>query len=220
LWRNERGAFLLCACSFLLVPTLLRLFTQIAGPREWEKVTILRLDAILFGVLLVYITRESPKVLPSLRRTWPVGIAVVLAATLYLSVSPPSEIKDTICRGYLFSFISISMCLIVGAASTAPAARRWIAVPVSAISRWSYSLYLCHGIVNSYSKGVLKALHLDLDPESLGRMGFVWACSIALSALLYRFFERPLMNCRKPDRGAEVTEIGVNSRAEGLPLAA
>ena len=63
---------------------------------------------------------------------------------------------------------------------------------------WSYSLYLCHGPINTYLRpGLEKATGFDLGKDSLLRSVAVWLVAIGVAGLLHRLVEKPIMNLRE-----------------------
>jgi peptidoglycan/LPS O-acetylase OafA/YrhL len=128
---------------------------------------------------------------------WPLGLAGSLFVTGYMSFVPESAATEWLIRSCLFTFIALCFCALVGAANGLRAPQAWLATPIVTISLWSYSLYLCHGIVNMYARPSLKLVGLTVDRDSVLVFVFVWIGSFMISGLLYRFFERPLLNWRK-----------------------
>lgn len=209
--RQVRGAFLGAVLVLLLMPLVVRLY--VAPGRQWDlwarKVVVMRLDSIMWGVLIAAVERYRGPVFARLTRWW-VGLGgaaiAVLAAAYLMSRLLDGVSGDFIAsRGDMFILpvMSVGCALVLPLASVAQSPRgalAWIAVR---ISLWSYSLYLCH-------VAVIRLVEAKLGHVGLGLRGIIaLAATFAVAAAVYHGFEAPILRFR--DRRSK--------RTKGEPIA-
>jgi peptidoglycan/LPS O-acetylase OafA/YrhL len=195
--RNAVGSevvyrrFLQTTILFLIVPPVLR-FTQSywlpdVNPR---MIVVLRLDAIMYGVLLAYTRARYTAAWTVLRRrSWYAGVAGLFLSTIMVGSTTPRVQATT------YSLIPMAFSLVL------PAFEQWRhsawrgAHVIKAVSVWSYSMYLCHMLVYNSARDLL---HYD-QLSGIGRVGvklFAFCMIVIASGVNYRFFERPMTNLR------------------------
>jgi peptidoglycan/LPS O-acetylase OafA/YrhL len=199
-----RFACALALSALLVLSTGARIAAVAAGDPSWDaglrKVVVFRLDALMAGVLGAYLKAFAPRLwrrltLPLL----PVGalLFAVVAAAYYGTPRNASFFART----FLFNATSFAVFAFLPVLDSWRSAAGPLAAWTRRISLWSYSLYLCHLPLQECLKAAFG------DPRKLGlAMGefriaavsaaFV-ALSIAVSALTYRFFEKPAMDLRE-----------------------
>lgn len=161
-----------------------------------RKVTLVRLDAIAYGVLTVVAIRRFRPGPRATRRLALAGVAgVIICVTACLALPRDSNF---FARTLLFNLIPISFAAFLPLAArahgnTTPGALRMM---VGKLALWSYALYVSHLFVlrilmdglgwrgQSFSECLLQALAFS-------------ALAIATSALVYRFHERPWLKLRE-----------------------
>lgn len=153
-------------------------------------ITCLRLDACMFGVLGAWVCRYYPEFWIRARRPAALlglGLVGMVLAAMYV----PGMNLDPRTAG--FTLTSLGALCFLPALEGWREARGPLAAGTTRLSLWSYSLYLMN-----YPAYVLCAKFLA--PASVGGMIFAilvfLAVSVGLSALNYRFFERPMMQLR------------------------
>ncbi|MBO9662675.1 acyltransferase [Dokdonella sp.] len=179
--------------------TLVRIAYVAHYQPDWDegirKVALLRLDAIAYGVVAVLWFRSAR---PSLRTASRIallgtlGLAFCIAAYLLL----PRD-QSFFARTFLFNLISISF------AAFLPFAALWqrsgwpglLDLATRKLALWSYALYVCQ-------LALLRVLVSGFGWKgdsfagcSMQALAFV-AMAIALAALIYRVYERPLLRWR------------------------
>ncbi|HET7097316.1 MAG TPA: acyltransferase [Casimicrobiaceae bacterium] len=195
---RQRWQTVLVLVAALLVALLLRTLYVLDANPPWHegvrKISLIRLDAIGYGVLAVYLCKAYALTLGARRRFAVAGALGLLAAwALYLATAIDTSV---VARTLLFSIVSASFAAMLPLASVwlEPA---WPPRAIAAVRRlalWSYALYLTH-------LPVMRVIYkLDLAPaNTLGcyAMGVIFAAlSIASAALVYRGFERPILALR------------------------
>jgi len=161
-----------------------------------RKISVVRLDAIAYGVLMVMADRRGCFAAAKARRLAVVAtLLLALAMALYLTLDLD---RSTFARTALFSLVSLAFAAWLPAAArwSVRDAGAWWARIVSRMAAWSYALYLTQ-------LAVLRVLVLGLGwraadagaalPQALAFA----ALAIALAALVYRVYERPWLRLRE-----------------------
>ena len=174
-----------------------------------RKVTLLRLDALAFGLGCAWIERYRPRAFAGLARPAARMAAIallVVSVALLVRWSRELEFFAVAANGrwrwaasLLFSALPLATALWLPWLSGWLAWRSPLALPVRKVSEWSYALYLTHF-------PALLTL-LALWPVGADQLGWMWlracawlAIAVALAAAVYRFYERPLTLRRPPLR--------------------
>jgi peptidoglycan/LPS O-acetylase OafA/YrhL len=196
---RRRWQTVLVLSSALAAALLLRtLYVVDANPSFDEgvrKIVLIRLDAIGYGVLAVYLCKAYALTLVARRRLAVAGVLGLLAAwALYLATAIDTSVAA---RTLLFTMVSASFAALLPLAAVwrEPA---WPPRAIAAVRRlalWAYALYLTQ-------LPIMRVIYkLDLAPtNALGcyAMGAVFAAlAIAAAALVYRYFERPILTLRE-----------------------
>jgi peptidoglycan/LPS O-acetylase OafA/YrhL len=197
---RRRGNAIALVAAAIAVATAIRVFYVIRFDPNWglalRMVSIARLDAIAWGVLAVLLCRTPGR--------WVVrhARALALAGTLGSALAVAAYLgldRDTslFARTGLFSLISLSFAAFLPAAAIwtrsgiGEAAER----AVRALARWSYALYLCQLAVMRAMHGVLGDGVPSFAACASRSLLFV-AASVACAALVYRWFEAPILRAR------------------------
>ncbi len=149
--RNEKNPFRGMPTLFMVIATtelMLRVVTtwHMTSPEfriRYQFPTHLRLDGLMFGVLLGYYYHFEPAKIAELAKG-KTGIAVTtLAVLLAALVAPMNPLMHTFGFTFLLLGFGFLVCKVVDAA---PAGwLRIILTPVSKLGYYSYSVYLWHG---------------------------------------------------------------------------
>jgi len=165
-----------------------------------RKIVVLRLDALAFGVLLAWLQRYRAPTLAALARGWwrVLGIVLLLAAIAYLATltealaffAAPTD-RDRWLAPLLFTLLPISCALLLAGAQAVPMQGHvWISLQ----SKWAYSTYLLHFPL------LLLILHFWTGPKSVVSVALAfggwYVATLAGAAIIYRGFEKPLMDLR------------------------
>ncbi|MFT3792014.1 MAG: acyltransferase [Rudaea sp.] len=159
-----------------------------------RKIALVRLDAFIYGVVAAWFCTVRAMSISNRRRCAVAGVCGMIGVALAFFLLPRDH--DFFARTFLFNLIPASL------AAMLPLAAEWRAggVPPLAqagtrrIALWSYSLYLCQlAVMRGLSLLPWKA---STPAQCLfGALVFV-VLSIACAALLYRFFEAPILRWR------------------------
>jgi peptidoglycan/LPS O-acetylase OafA/YrhL len=204
----------------IALATLVRIVYVVTQQPVWDQavrmVTVVRLDAIAYGALALLLYRHRDGVA---RRHANViagagcaGTAIAIALYLVL----PKD-TDLFARAGLFSLFSASF------AAFLPAAANWhrsgVPAPIEngirAIARWSYALYLCQLAVMRVMNATFAGNAQSFAGCLLQAIIFV-VLSIASAALVYRFYEAPILRLR--DRWTRESKSRAPADAAPEPL--
>jgi len=208
----------LLVSTAIVVATLVRFVYVVTQQPVWDQavrmVALVRLDAIAYGALALLLYRHRDGFARCHANTIAgagcVGMAIAIALYLVL----PKD-TDLFARTGLFSLISASF------AAFLPAAANWhrsgVPAPVEnairAIARWSYALYLCQLAVMRVMNATFAGNAQTVAGCLLQAILFV-ALSIASAALVYRFYEAPILRLR--DRWTRESKSRADSTPEPL----
>ncbi len=208
LMAKRKNALVSTILIFLIVPLIIRGFFCSPENSQWDwdggirKVTLPRLDAIGYGVVLAFCRSQRSEIWRFLVRIWPVGMVATLGLFGHFCwhvVSTSSGFSSNlfVFRVFYFCLMSLSLALVFPKVVEMAQPANWSAVVVRKLSLWSYSIYLSHVFFDELIGISLKPIspHLHgLEPLVGGAL--IWLTTIPSSALLYSFFEKPLTNLR------------------------
>jgi peptidoglycan/LPS O-acetylase OafA/YrhL len=197
IFRKTSFAIAVALGSILLFSMGLRAHAALYAT-DWEeqlrKVALLRLDSLIFGVLLAVAYRKLLASRTGLRLLTGICLLSFLPVSIYMVLMGPSWIGERfMVKLFLFTMTSLGVCgiLLLGIKTTLP---RAIAVPAAWIAKLSYSLYLSN-LTSFYFVG-----HVFGGATDLG--GYVYRASIyvsgalLLSSMTYSFVEKPSLRIR------------------------
>jgi peptidoglycan/LPS O-acetylase OafA/YrhL len=175
-----------------------------SGQPSWDaglrKVVIYRLDALMVGVLGAYLKAYLPGVWRRLALPL-IPVGALLFAVVAAGYYGTNRNASLFARTWMFNATSFAVFAFLPALDAWGSARGWIAEATRRISLWSYSLYLCQlPVLELLKAGFGDPRHLGLAmgaPRILALAVAFVALSIGLSALTYRFFEKPAMDLRE-----------------------
>ncbi|HUG10128.1 MAG TPA: acyltransferase [Opitutaceae bacterium] len=194
----SRGV-LATAAIMLVVPLLLRMGA--AGEGDWSfeirMVTTLRLDALIYGIIAAWLQHRYRERFRQVR--WIALIAgLALSYWNYQMLFKVNLDQSYFAKTWLFCLIPFGFALLLpwGANATASAGR-WLVRGVQRVALWSYALYLINLPV-----GYVLIHRTDGWYERSAFNGWAatvayWVVCLGLSAVVYRWFERPMMNLRE-----------------------
>jgi len=172
----------------------------IAPGRQWDawarKVVVMRLDSIMWGVLIAALERYRGPIFARLTRWWVgtggVAIAVLAAAYLMSRLLDGNSGDFIASRGDMFILpvMSVGCALALPLFSVAQWPKGTLAWVTVRISLWSYSLYLCHVAVIRVVEGRLANIALGLR----GILALV--ATFLIAAAVYHGFEAPILRFR------------------------
>ncbi len=158
---------------------------------NFRKVVLTRLDAIIYGVLAAYIKLYHP-VFWTKSRNWAFILGLLI---IYFNIFIPKEPNDFYTKTFSFSVTSLGAMLLLAKADSLKSFK------ISALGKFltyisviSYSMYLVNlGLV-------AQVIDKNFPPQTKIENAYMyiiyWASTLIISALIYQFFEKPIMNLR------------------------
>lgn len=195
---SKRYVFLCTIILFEAVSLVLRL--AVAGRFEvddyWydvkiHKVVVYHFDGIALGLLGAYLKHYHPVGWHRCRNiTFVLGI-VISYAVLYAGWDANSYVN----KGFKILLQGVGCALLLPRFETWKEAPMWLRRPVTHISLISYSMYL---INLSLVSSVIVA-HVDVSSVGEGWLWYAiyWAVVIVASTLIYKYYEKPIMDLRE-----------------------
>ncbi len=200
-------AFLCAAAAFFVFSTALRVVS--AGDPQadwssWQRMTVLfRFDALMFGIGAAWVAERFP--LPWRKwRTLCAGAGTLLLLALYATLWRVTEQgfafgpDDFFARTFRFTFVSLGFALLLPWCSGWQLRRETpVSSAVRRVALWSYALYLVHLPLFALAAHLASADQQPSLARAVLAFGAQLAVAILVSALLYRFFERPITRLRE-----------------------
>jgi peptidoglycan/LPS O-acetylase OafA/YrhL len=194
---TKKTTILLAILSLIIVPLLYRI--SISGTNvddfwwdiNFRKVVLTRLDAIVYGVLAAYIKYYHNSFWVNYRNSMFLLGLGILITSLYLPFAP----NDFYSKTFYFSLVSLGAMLLLAKADSLKNAKNLILKKViTHISKISYSMYLINLAL------VAQVIDFNFPAQNNSEKIYLyilyWCATIIISSLLYRFFEKPMMNLR------------------------
>lgn len=157
---------------------------------SFRKVVLCRLDSIAFGLLAAWIHRFRRDLWTRMK-----GSAAIVGAVLLYFVSHHATSAGSLYRQViLLTLTPLSAMLLLPWAEQLPSLNNRLARVVTHISKISYSMYLVNLAL------VAEVIRDNFLPQNstdaMIKYGLYWLAVILLSTLLYRGFEKPMMDLR------------------------
>jgi len=189
-----KRAFLLLALLFIVAPMAMRLVLAPEVPSLWHmeqglrKLVITRLDAIGWGILAAWVQSSYPKAWSMAPRPLLfIGLAIMLGCAMAYGAE-----RLPFSATHYFTLNALGMTMLLPALSAWGRAPRW-GRAVTFISLVSYALYLVHQPVRYVFN---RWFALEQEEGLLLPLVLYWAVCVALSWLVWRFWERRFMEMR------------------------
>ena len=195
-WLPNKISFLSVTLIMIILPLAYRL--SIYDPNldgfwwdvTFRKTVLSRLDSIGYGLLIAWLYFYYADFWKKIRiPAFLVGIGLIIFILNDRS-SHTTLYKQT----YYFSLVSFAIMLLIPMAEAYKKAKGMLAIAVQHISKISYSMYLIN-------LALVAEVIRDNFPPMGGIDGIVkyiiyWIIVISASSLLYKYFEKPMMDLR------------------------
>lgn len=188
-------------CAFIVIASaIIRLIPVITDFKfGMQMVVIYRLDALAIGVLAAMLARQKPQLWALCGRAWPVALLLLMAlsyVTVEYRVGMPNW-QATL----LLSLLPVTSVILLARAVSIRDTNGIIGLPIKKISQWSYSLYLCHFPILMMLYQIPGYEGLSSAAKMLAKLAAL-GVAIGISAMLYTWFEKPLLTALSPRRPA------------------
>ncbi len=194
---NKKLIFLGALLVLLFVPVMLRYYTasKIEVDAFWLdvkifKVVIYRLDSIALGLLAAFIKHWYPKSWHKSRNILFI-LGIALSYTILYTPWPPNELRTKVIQIILQS---IGCALLLPKFDSMKKAPKIITKIFTHVSLISYSMYLLNLAI--IAEVMAKWLPIHNAVESWIAYVVYWIAVILGSTLLYKYFEKPMMDLR------------------------
>ncbi len=190
-------SFLLATLFTITAPLLYRvsIYNPYLDDFTWDilfrKTVLCRLDSIGYGLLVAWIHYYFPYFWQKIKvPAFLIGIALILFITNY-----KSDVNSIYKQITYFSLTPFSVMLFLPIAESYKEGNGFIAASIRHISKISYSMYLINLAL------VAEVIRDNFTPKG-GADGILkyflfWIIVVGVSTLLYRFFEKPIMDWRE-----------------------
>ncbi|MEP6956537.1 MAG: acyltransferase [Chthoniobacterales bacterium] len=205
--RRFDVVFVSAAVAFFLFSTVARTLSALQPAAEWSSwqrmVVIHRFDALMLGMGAAWIAERFPAAWRKRPTLWAAAGALLLLV-LYASLWRVAERgfafapDDFFARTFRFTLVSLGCALLLPWSSRWQLARETFASrTVRKVALWSYALYLVHLPLFAVAVHYASADQQPTAARALLSFFAQLATAVFLSALLYRFFEKPITRWRE-----------------------
>ncbi|MCC6727279.1 MAG: acyltransferase [Saprospiraceae bacterium] len=195
-WLSPKSAYIFTVAMMLIFPVAYRFlnFDSNMSDQQFDfalrKLVLTRLDAIGYGLLAAYFYQNFKAKWEQWR--WPCFLFGAMGMTALLNLHP--SLSSIYAQVFFFPLVSIAIMLWLPLATSLKRFPGLVGKAIVYISKISYSMYLLNlGVVMA----LMQAHFTPSDTlDQYGKFCLYWALVIGLSTLLYRYFEKPMMNLR------------------------
>jgi peptidoglycan/LPS O-acetylase OafA/YrhL len=158
---------------------------------KFRKIVLTRLDSIMYGVLMAWVKYHYRTIFYKYRVfLFCIGISII-----YLVILPVKETGSLFMKTIYFSLIGIGASLLLPLADSVKKFKTKFGKYIVHISLISYSMYLLN------LAPIAQVIEKNFMPETTVNAAITyfiyWLTVILLSTLLYKYFEKPIMDLRK-----------------------
>lgn len=202
---SNRRAFLISIILFLIFPPVIREFLFATTETAFARIiTSGRLDAVFYGVATSFIVRRCKFDIPQKRLLAIVGVAGLILFGLFQIYC--FRIESMIVF-YRVALVALPLCFSlllpwVSCFERLPASFSYLAKPISAVSLWSYSIYLSHLPILFLTYDAFGSTRDSVFINILSKFTGLAVC-LLFSFLIFRYFESPLTKFRPSVQHAE-----------------
>ena len=192
---NKKKIFLLATLCFIMLPILLRIYYSTMGNWDvWQrKIVVARLDAMMYGVLVAYITIFHPTILVWFKNKIILCVSIILIGILtYI-------LLKTIDSGWYtvvyFTLLPILLALILISVKDYNIKNPFLRNILIKISLCSYSVYLSHMLIFEIFERVFYGIEINAYAKLIIRFSETGIIFL-VSWTLYKYFEMPITKLR------------------------
>lgn len=200
--RNIRKSILITASTIILCVVTLRIYGAVSLGFKWNEelrmVVILRIDALMYGVLFSYLAYYHENLFNKIAKPLMLIGAALLAISFIIKLNWYQETHPLL-AALMFPISAIGFgCFLPILSNWKNCHQKVVSRAITSISLWSYSLYLVHVPLLEITRlFVSKYINIYETPYNL----FVYVSWITISIIasyfIYRFWERPTLKLRE-----------------------
>lgn len=202
---SRRSSVMWTIALFLAVPPLLRMYAlQIADPVDVRLMTLPRLDAIFYGVVVTFlVSRFTPG---PLMRVLSLLASVAVLAFFFFRFATHSVTEDLYTAAYVLLPLCFAMSLPwLEEIRDFSAVRPGLSNMISKISVWSFSIYLSHMPILFTVYWLAGDMRQSTMGNVLSKIVALVLC-ILVSRLIFEKFEKPLTDMRPASTGGKASQ--------------
>lgn len=194
---GDKNFFLVTILLFIFLPLLYRIYIS---PEQvdvfwhdvkFRKVVMTRLDAIMYGVLFAWVKFYHPELWKKIALPFFFSGIVMLYFFMYIQAANPTGFFS---KTFYFSLIGLAAAMLLPFADSVKTFRTRFGKVMTHISLISYSMYLLNlGIIADV---IRKHFEPTTPFGGLLTYSIYWILVFGLSTLLYKYFEKPVMDVR------------------------
>lgn len=196
---DRRKVFIGVSVGFLLLITLFRLWFVMKYSPEWEsgvrKVILLRLDSIMYGVVLAYIKYYYAEILKRNKKVFLVVGIIVTGLMIYQFYFLAANLDNFYLKTFYFSLVSLSLVCLIPFFDQLESSNSKVGGFLTFVSKTSYSIYLLHNSILLVI--VMHAIKAKSLSEAILVFLIYWVLVFVLAALNYKLFEYPVTQLRE-----------------------
>ncbi len=191
-----KQSFLISTLIMIILPVIFRLYIYDVSIDNFKwgitfrKIVLCRLDSIGYGLFLAWLYYYFPNLIKKVR-IYAFLIGVIVALFIINYNQPPNTFYKQI---VYFSLTPFSVMLILPLAESYKKSKGLVAYSVQHVSKISYSMYLINLAL------VAEVIKDNFAPQGgadgIFKYLLYWLIVIVVSSLLYKYFEKPMMDLR------------------------
>jgi peptidoglycan/LPS O-acetylase OafA/YrhL len=203
---NRKYVLLICILSFIIIGTIFRVIRANGIDLVEQKMALwndsfrtvitMRLDAIIYGVLMAYLKIYLPDFFKQYRYLFVlIGIIILVIAFKLVFLSPNFLNAAVFAHTYYFSMVGIGMALMLPYFYYLKIQKIFLIHFFTIISVLSYSIYLINYSLIQHP--LIYFIPSDSILYCIIKSIIAVITTIIISSILYKIVETPFMNLRK-----------------------
>lgn len=203
--RSRERTFVAAISLVVVLGIVLREIAFASWPSAQARVmTLPRIDAVAYGVLMALMMATRGFSVAERKNLAVIGAVIATAiASVHFVIRPAEEATWFFRVALILMPFSFSLMMpLLAAWNTLPIVLERFRGPITAISLWSYTIYLCHHMTLMAIYPLFGEWHEHFVVKLLSKVvGLV--VILLVSRFVYRYFESPLTKKRPPERALE-----------------
>ena len=192
-------AFICTLITLITASIIIRELLIQHGKSDWLRtITFSRLDAIVYGILIVFIEKNVIINHFIKKQLFYFGLVLIILPVIVKVSNNNYTFSELRQNKYLLIAVPLGSALIlpfVAAFNELKTSYKLFQTVITKLSQWTYAIYLCHIPITFTVYLILEHYRYNDFLNTISKViGFV--LTILLSSLVYKYFELPLTNRR------------------------